>query len=664
MSQIKMLVLLLLVSVSVSAQNFKFGKVSKEEVLEKEHPLDKNANAAVLYKYRRTYFSFNPNSGFQLVTEVQERIKVYNKEGFEWATKKISVYDDGGGKHENVSRIKGYTYNIENGKLVDEKLDKDQVIEEKTSRNRNTTKFTMPAVKEGSVIEYEYSIYSPFLTSIDDFILQYTIPINKLEAKFTAPEFFIFGKYMNMRAPYLVKVEQTHDNFHYLNLDYMQSVYTIDEENIPALRKESHVDYLQNYAAVLKWELQMTKFPNEPLENYSKTWEGVAKSIYDDVGLGKEINRTGFFEDEIDPLIAGISDPMQKIAKIFDYVKNKVKWNDYVSFLPDNGTKKTFKEGVGNVADINLLLTAILRYANVEAHPVLLSTPDNGIPLFPTRNGFNYVIAGVQLPDNSYLLLDASDRTAAMGELPARARNWQGRLIKEDGVSSWVDLNPKFLSEINNRINIQFKDGKIDGQHIKKLTGLHAKNYRNSHGKDTPEDYKEELQKRLSNTVINELNVENLQVVGADIDEKFTFESNNMEVIGDKIYFKPLLFDALTENPFKADERMYPIFFNFPSDRKNLVNIMVPEGYEVVSVPESIIFKLKDNAGEFRFIVSSSGNFIRIDSEVVLNRRIFPNTEFEYLKKFYNSVVEKQNESIVLGKVSKDGPEESTESGR
>lgn len=664
MSHFKLIILLLLVSVSVSAQNFKFGKVSEEEVLEKEHPLDKNANAAVLYKYRRTYYSFNPTTGFQLVTNIHERIKIYNKEGFDWATKKIRVYDAGGADHENVSRIKAYTYNIVDGKLVDEKLDKDQVIEEKTSKFRHTTKFTMPAVKEGSVIEYEYSIYSPFLTSIDDYVLQYTIPINKLDAKFTAPEFFIFGKYMNTRAPYFVKINESQNTFHYNNLDFLQNEYSIEEENIPALKEEPHVDYLQNYAAVLKWELQMTKFPNEPLENYSTTWEGVAKSIYNDVGLRSELNRTGFFEEEVDKLVAGVSDPVIKTAKIYNYVKTHIKWNEYVGFLPDNGTKKAFKEGVGNVADINLLLTAMLRYAKIDANPVLLSTPDNGIPLFPTRNGFNYVITNVQLPDNSVILLDASDRSAGIGELPSRARNWQGRVIKEDGVSAWVDLNPKFRSGIRNRIDIQFKEGKIDGRHIKRLTGLHAKNYRSSHIDDSAEDFQKELQENLTNTTIAEVKIENLKNVGDDIQENYRFQSNNMEVIGDKIYFKPLLFDALSENPFKADERMYPIFFNFPSDEQNLVNIKVPEGYEVVSVPESLIFKLNDNSGEFRFIVTNSDKFIRIDSEVILNKTVFPNTDFEYLKKFYNSIVEKQNESIVLGKVSKDGLKESAESGR
>jgi hypothetical protein len=42
--------IVLLITLNVQAQNFKFGKVSKTELAEKEHPQDSSANAAVLFK--------------------------------------------------------------------------------------------------------------------------------------------------------------------------------------------------------------------------------------------------------------------------------------------------------------------------------------------------------------------------------------------------------------------------------------------------------------------------------------------------------------------------------------------------------------------------------------------------------------------------------------
>ncbi|MCM8568999.1 DUF3857 domain-containing protein [Gramella jeungdoensis] len=672
---------LIFAGTSVHSQNYKFGKVSREELKSKEHSTDKDADAAILFKKQAIYYDFNQNTGFEMVTDVHERIKIYNKEGFDWATKEISIFT--GQSDEHVQKIKAVTYNLVNGKIEEVKLDKDDIHEEQKNKFRKITRFTMPAITEGSVIEIEYRIVSPYITQIDPTPLQYTIPIDKLELDVTIPEFFVFSVYNNMKAPFYVNIERSKKGFQRTisktvrtgwevvkherrtgTLDFIQNVYSVNKENIPALKTEPHVDHLQNYAAYLNWELQYTKFPNNPIENYSQTWEGVAKSIYNDVGLKTALDRTGFFEEDVDALITGISDPIQKTVKIFQLVKDKVKWNGYAGFVPDEGTRNTYKDGMGNAADINLLLAAMLRYAKVNANPVLLSTPDNGIPLFPTRNGFNYLITAVELPEG-IILLDATDPTAGMNQLPKRARNWQGRIIRNEGSSDWVNVFPFNISETSSRMNVQISPEGINGLAYEDFNGLYAKKYREENSSKTKEDIQESLSGRHSNVDITDFNLKNFESVGSDINQNYKFKiSNGVEVIGDKIYLKPLFFETLNENPFKADERIYPVFFDFPFRKKHLINIMVPEGYKVVSVPESIIVKLGEDGGEFKYSILLNGGFLRIDSQVEMSRAIFNNEEYEILKNFYNKIVEKQNETIVLEKTSNDGSSERTESGR
>ena len=187
----KLSLIVLLTSISFSsAQELKFGKVTKEELSEKVCPIDSSANAMVLYKYRNTYFIVNAAGG-QMVTEVQERIKVYNKEGFEYATKDINLFKSGSSR-ENVGRIRANTYNLENGKIVETELEKDQIFKNEQSYNFNQVKFTMPNVKEGSVVEFKYKITSPFFTNVDEFRFQSGIPIKKIEARLKTPESYVF----------------------------------------------------------------------------------------------------------------------------------------------------------------------------------------------------------------------------------------------------------------------------------------------------------------------------------------------------------------------------------------------------------------------------------------------------------------------------------------
>ncbi|MGA8853368.1 MAG: transglutaminase, partial [Christiangramia sp.] len=423
-------------------------------------------------------------------------------------------------------------------------------------------------------------------------------------------------------------------------------------------------DNLNTYAAFLDWELQYTKFPNSTVKNYSETWEGVTKSIYSDIGIENELNRDNFYNDELDEIIAGLSDPMMKAEKIFNYVKQTVKWNDYLGFFPDNGTKKAFKEGSGNTGDINLLLISMLKYANLKAYPILLSTPSNGVPLFPTRDGFNYIIAGLEI-DGNIVLLDATDPMTGIGELPKRARNWQGRLIKEKGESAWVNLMPNYLSENSIKMNYKFDGSKIVGWNRNDYSRLFAKDFRTEHGDSEVKNNIEKRIQGISGIEISDYKAENKNKLGSEITESFEFElSSAAESIGDKIYFQPLLFEALSENPFKSEERIYPVFFDFPEIKSYTINIMIPDGYKIVSLPESLALRLGEDDGEFKFIINGNGNVIRLISNVTLKKTAYLAEEYKFLKKFYANIIKKHSEAIVLEKIKQDGNIERTESGR
>src|SRR5690606_1784392 len=115
-----------------------------------------------------------------------------------------------------------------------------------------------------------------------------------------------------------------------------------------------------------------------------------SKSIFNDGGYERELSRSNYFKKDLDNLLEGETVPLIKAQKIYAFAKSKVKWNGYLGYEAESGGSKVYKDGEGNIGDINLMLTAMLRYAGLKASPVLLSTVNNGIPIFPTRKGFNY----------------------------------------------------------------------------------------------------------------------------------------------------------------------------------------------------------------------------------------------------------------------------------
>lgn len=678
MKKYYLVLLLLFIITGVQGQDYRFGKVSTEELLETSHPKEGDANAAVLYRSVTTYYDYQSATGYSVVTDVHERIKIYNKEGLKWANKEISLKGEASNR-EKLQGVKASTFNIQNGNITEEKLNKDAIVEEGISSSHSKAKFSMPAVKEGSVIEYEYTLRSPVISSIDDIALQYTIPINRLEVEVRVPEFLVFEKQLNPNSPLKFSMSESRKSFSYFASDskresnygsyssassvsrgttvsnnfieYIENVTTLQDKMVPSLKEEPYLDNVSNYAASLSWELKSSKFPNASPETYSNSWESVARSLYRDLNYKEKLADNAYFRKEIDNLISGENNVLQKAEKIYNFVRSKAQWNSQPGVEAVNGGAKVFMNGNGNSADINIMLTAMLKYAGLNASPVLVSTRENGIPLRASTRGFNYVISAVEMGDDIYLL-DATEKNAAFGELPERARNWNGLMIRDEDNMAWVNLAPKEPSQKRTILNLKIEGDAVNGKAVSTISGLYAKTYRDSFNNVSPASYINQLENNKENIVITGLNVENRDQPGTEIKESYAFEiKEGLEERNGKLHLKPLLYLAEKENPFKSAERAYPVTMDFPSTTTQTVNIMVPDGYEVESLPESAIYQLKEDAGIFKFLVVQSGKFLKVESETSFTDHVFAPADYDALKKFYEQIVQKQSESIVFKKI-------------
>ena len=245
---------------------------------------------------------------------------------------------------------------------------------------------------------------------------------------------------------------------------------------------------IENYLATMEYEYSELHWPNEPIKYYANTWDDVTKSIYNDSDFNNQIYKTNHYADDLAVVLASAKTENEKILAIFELVKQKIKWNNYNGFKTFNGTKKAYKEGVGNAADINLNLVSMLNTAGFNANPVLISTRSHGIPLYPTIDGFNFVIAAVEL-NNSIVLLDATDPNCTPNNLPLRDLNWQGRLIRENESSISVDLIPAEASETSSTIMVMLNEfGELSGMERKTYTNLNAVNYRENYFKVKDDD--------------------------------------------------------------------------------------------------------------------------------------------------------------------------------
>jgi len=673
MNKLLILMMLQLGVISLNAQNFKFGKVSREELQEGINSLDSTANATILYRKVDVKYEYNSNDGFVQQKSIHERIKIYNKDGDKWATKRIRLLARSSGNKEKVLGLKGYTYNFFEGNIGKEKLKSDGVFEEKKNDYWRYTSFTMPNVNPGSVIEYKYTIESPYI-GIDDINFQELIPIRKFVMSIKIPEYFRFNKTLNPQASYVPKLEETKIN-RVVNIDtkertssrngafmktefssskwnFKENVIAANLGNIPALINEKFIGNLNNYRAKLILEYASYKGGDGQIKNYATDWDAVTKTIYEHEFFGRQLSKTNYFKEEVDLLLQPNLTNKNKVVKVLEYIKSKVNWNGLHGVYSDRGVKKAYKEGVGNIADINLMLTAVLRYVGVDANPVLISTKANGIPLYPTKRGFNYVICGVEI-DNEVLLLDASDKNTTINIVPEKVLNWQGRIIRPHGSSSWVNLFPKKNSVTTTMLSVNLnEDLTFNGKLRSKKTDYFAYSYRNKYIDIANEDLIKSISKNKGEIEISNLEVKNKKNIFKHILQsyEFTYE-DGVEEIGNEVYVNPLLFLTDGENIFNQEKRKYNIDFNFPWTNKTMVSLSIPEGYRVKSFPKSEKIVMVENLGEYSYLVRVNGNSIQISQTLKINFPIIPASYYEGLRDTYKKMITKNAEKIVLEKI-------------
>jgi hypothetical protein len=646
---------------NINAQNFELGKVSIAELQEKVYPIDTSAVAAILFKKGRTFFVYKGEEGYIVNHEYEFKIKIYKTKGLDWANFYVPIFIENESlENKTIKFLDCNTYNLKNDKVEITKLKEEGHFIKKINNVWNEYAITMPNVKVGSIIEIKYKLGSKNKTYFPVFNFQYQIPVNHFEYITDIPQIY---KYKPIVTGYckvdsnVNLIEERESYAHKFNMingykfKYFQSKYMA--ENIPALISEDFLDNVSNYRGSIQNELEYIRLSNDKFDNYSMTWEGVAKNIYEFSSFGKELEKKKYFENDLNAILKTANNDYEKLMAIFKFVQNKMNWDNHLGIFTKKGVKKAFSDGTGNVAEINFILISMLNDAGIETFPVLISTRKNGVAVFPNRTGFNSVIGAAQI-DGKKILLDASNKFTTVNILPFEDLNWTGRLIKKDGTSQEINLVPNLPSKINNTLLTTIDDsGKIVGKVRIQKTDYEAYGFREKNAQFNKDNYLEKLENDLNGIQIDDYVVENMNAdLSKPVTETFTFATDNQcEIIRDKMFVNLMLFFTLNKNPFVQEKRQTPIYFGFPKQEKYNIRFEIPKGYIVESIPKPIKISTADNVAFFSINVLLEGNVIQIAITKEINSAIVSADFYDILKEFYQKIIDKQNEKIVLKKI-------------
>jgi hypothetical protein len=660
--------LLLISKFQLHAQDkvpIKFGHVSPQDFDLSKQTVDTTQGAIIIAEQGYTSFKGNDKGWFSMVFEYKTRILITTKSGIGLANVEVPLFTNGD-KKEQLGNVKAVTYNLEDGKVTETKLTNDAMFEEQYDKHFVRQKFTMPMVKVGSIIEYSYAITSDFLMNIHPWYFQGEYPKEWSEYETNIPEYFNYVTFVQGYLPFFIKTESNAADNYFIRVPEGRMVKLNGSTNdkrwvmkdVPVMEKEEFTTTTKNYSSKIEMQLSAVSIPsaNIPYEDIMGSWVSATDQLLKNEYFGSELSRNnGWLNDSMKIIISGATDTIDIAKRIYYYVRNNFKSNNGMGiYLTNNHSlKEIFKNRSGSVAELNLLLTAMLRHEGISADPVILSTRANGNPqpLYPLISKYNYLVCQASV-DTTLFYLDASKSYIGFGRLPAFCYNGPARVIDKDATP--VAFLPDTLHEDKSTHIMLFNDSVVTGKWVgtveSDLSYSQSEKVREKIADKGIGEYKKEKQPFSEDFSFSNIEVKNLKEceipVEVDCDVMFTPADTGAAFI----YFNPIIKNWYKENPLKSAERKYPIEMPSLSDETYTLYLEIPAGYEVDELPKSSKVTFNGDEALFEYSIFKDETDINLKAHLKFSKATFQPEEYQDLRSFFDYIVKKNSEQIVFKK--------------
>ncbi len=649
------LLILVLFHLIVNGQNFskEFGKIAKEEIELTEYALDKDAEAVVLFDIAKSYF-VETSTSFDIVFERTTRIKILSESGIKWAEVEIPFYQEGN-IYEKVYDIEASSYNFENGRLNKSTIDASNTYDEKKNEYWNIKKFAIPNVKVGSVIEFRYKINSQYKFNFRDWEFQWRIPVvySEYVAKMIpfyeytfifqgASKFDIYESYQDKGL-----ARNFGSASAYAEHSYNDMVYKFGMKNVPAFGDEEFISSINDYIIKLDFQLSKIHRLDGVKIDILTTWEDLIKELLKHQDFGNYISKS---EKSATKLldINGISQKCEndKFNMVLDYVKGNYNWNNHNDKYASKTPNQLIEDKFGNCADINLFTIGLLNSVGIESYPLIISTRENGkIKVdYPFNHFFNYVLI-LSIVDGKIILSDATEILSMNDRIPPRCINDKGLIIRKDKVD-WISLDCLFTSGITTFLQIEILNNNLAVDLLKMSTEYDALFFRNNYS-DKIDNIKQIISSNNFSLNDSSIQVQNFLDKTKPYKLRYNF-TTKPEVVNDKIYISPFLQESVTDNPLKQKDRQYPVDMIYPTKRTYNSSISIPEGYVIDFLPED--FKISNDLFELNYSIKPYSDKIQVIFDYYFKKPIYQSDDYTKIKYYFDEIVKKGNEKIVLKK--------------
>jgi hypothetical protein len=319
-----------------------------------------------------------------------------------------------------------------------------------------------------------------------------------------------------------------------------------------------------------------------------------------------------------------------------------------------DGVLTAWSNKKGNTGDINFILINLLRTAKINANPILVSSHENGIinEQTPEYDQFDKVMAYVKINQQIYVL-DASDKNAMPNVVPWEVMFTKGIVLEKEGSKPWEWCSLWNENQIFNNVVVLNADIDPDGM-MKGTSTIYSLGYSRSDRISSLHSGKEKFIEKYYANANPEIKIDSVTFDNEAIDtlalvQHISF-TQNPNSTGDYRFFKTNLFTGYEINPFTSNFRFSDIFFGANQKFTLVVNVNLPEGYNLEGLPKNTTLMMPDTSILFRRLVQGGDGRFSMRTTIEFKKPYYKVTDYDYFREFYKTFFDLLNEQVVIRK--------------
>jgi transglutaminase-like putative cysteine protease len=521
------------------------------------------------------------------------RIKILTEEGRKYADVEIPYFREQG----NIVALRARTIRPDGSIAMFEGKAYDKTIVKARNVKYLAKTFTLPDVQVGSIIEYRYTedmvenyVYNSHWILSDELFTK--------QAKFSLrpnKDFALRWSWPIGLPPGVQPPKQ----------EPSTKLVRMDASNIPAFQIEDYMPPANELKYRVTFEYSESTAESDPAKFWKQEGKTLNSQVESFLGKKKEL------EQAASQMVSPSDAPEVKAQKIYARVQ-QLRNTSFAVEKTDQEQKREqakaiktaadlLRAGGGDGRDITWTYLGLVRAAGIEAYPVWVSSRD--VYFFNAKamsiNELNANVVLVKL-NGKDVYCDPGTAFAPFGLLPWNETGTIGlRLDKDGGAFVQTGLPESADSVVERKADLKMsEDGTLSGKVTMTFSGLEALRRRIEERNEDEAERKQYMEDQLREFVPVGIEVELTNKPDWNNSSPTLTAEYNLKVpgwataAGHRALVPVGIFSATEKQLFTHRDRVHPIYFQFPCQRKDDVTIELPLSWKVTTIPPS---KLQDS---------------------------------------------------------------------